>query len=128
MECLGRSQGQNPRGRRPQGFWPWDLPRHSIHHDTPKAFPYNAILSASRTSKERFLSFAPNTPSPYEVSWSIFLLHCTKIGRVKFLYNGLECRKNVYYTIHFDAYFNVHCTVHYTVHIHSRGWQNWILL
>ena len=38
MLCLGRSQGQNPRGRRPQGFWPRDLPRHNIHHDTSKAF------------------------------------------------------------------------------------------
>ena len=22
------------------GFWPWDLPRDSIHHDTPLAFPH----------------------------------------------------------------------------------------
>ena len=29
----------------PEGFWPWDLPRHSIHHDNPNAFPYNVILS-----------------------------------------------------------------------------------
>ena len=39
---------------------PREVPRHSIHHDTPKAFPYNVILSASRTSKEGFLSLAPN--------------------------------------------------------------------
>ena len=38
MLCLGRSQGQNPRGRRPHGFWSQDLPRHNIHHDTSKAF------------------------------------------------------------------------------------------
>ena len=25
----------------PSGFWPCDLPRHSIHHDTPSAFPNN---------------------------------------------------------------------------------------
>ena len=31
---------------------PREVPRHSIHHDTPKAFPYNVILSASQTSKE----------------------------------------------------------------------------
>ena len=29
---------RNPRGLRPLGFWPWDLPRHSIHHDTPWLF------------------------------------------------------------------------------------------
>ena len=29
---------KNPWGLRPQGFWPWDLPRKSIQHDTPKAF------------------------------------------------------------------------------------------
>ena len=39
---------------------PREVPRHSIHHDTPNAFPYNVILSASRTSKEGFLSLAPN--------------------------------------------------------------------
>ena len=56
MLCLGRSQGQNPRGRRPRGFWPRDLPRHNIHHDTSKAFSYNVIIIATRTSKEGFLS------------------------------------------------------------------------
>ena len=29
---------------RPLGFWPCDLPRHSIHHDTPSAFPNNVPL------------------------------------------------------------------------------------
>ena len=24
----------------PSGFWPWDLPWDSIHHDTPSAFPH----------------------------------------------------------------------------------------
>ena len=38
MLCLGKSQGQKPRGRRPQGFWPRDLPRHNIQHDTSKVF------------------------------------------------------------------------------------------
>ena len=38
MLCVGRSQGQNQRGRRPQGFWPRDLLRHNIHHDTSKVF------------------------------------------------------------------------------------------
>ena len=41
--CQGRFQGQNPRGRRPQGFWPRDLPRHNIHHDTSKVFTNSAL-------------------------------------------------------------------------------------
>ena len=56
MLCLGRSLGQNPRGRRPQGFWPRDLLRHNIHHDISKVFSYNVIIIASRTYKEGFLS------------------------------------------------------------------------
>ena len=44
MLCLGRSRGQNPRGLRPLGFWPWDLPRHNIHHDTSSAFSNNVPL------------------------------------------------------------------------------------
>ena len=40
----------------PEGFWPRDFPRDSIHHDTPKAFPHIFILLSSRTSKEEFLS------------------------------------------------------------------------
>ena len=35
---------------------PLEVQRHSIHHDTPKAFPYDVIFSESRTSKEGFLS------------------------------------------------------------------------
>ena len=41
MLCLGRSRGRNPRGLRPLGFWPWDLPRHNIHHGTSSAFSNN---------------------------------------------------------------------------------------
>ena len=41
MLCLGRSRGQNPRGLRPLGFWPCNLPRHNIHHDTSSAFSNN---------------------------------------------------------------------------------------
>jgi hypothetical protein len=48
--------GPNLRGRRPRGFWPLDLPRHIIHHDTSKALSYNVIIIATRTSKEGFLS------------------------------------------------------------------------
>ena len=56
MECLGRSQGQNPRGRRPRGSWPRDLPGHNIHHDTSKAFSYKVIIIATWTSKDGFRS------------------------------------------------------------------------
>ena len=34
----------------PKKLWPRDLLRDSIHHDSPKAFPHNVILSASQTS------------------------------------------------------------------------------
>ena len=34
---------------------PWDLPRHNIHHGASKAFSYNVIIIAFRTSKEGFL-------------------------------------------------------------------------
>ena len=40
MLCLKRSRGQNPRGLRPLGFWPWD----NIHHDTSSAFSNNVPL------------------------------------------------------------------------------------
>ena len=40
MESLRKSLSQNPWGLRPLGFWPWDCPRDSIHHDTPSAFPH----------------------------------------------------------------------------------------
>ena len=33
--------GPSGFGLRPLGFWPWDLPRHSIHHGTPSAFQNN---------------------------------------------------------------------------------------
>ena len=47
MLCLGRSRSQNPRGLRPLGFWPWDLPRHNIHHGTSSAFLNNVPLSGA---------------------------------------------------------------------------------
>ena len=51
MWSLGSYKAKTPRGRRPQGFWPWNLPRDNIHHAIPKAFPKNTILYNSRTSK-----------------------------------------------------------------------------
>ena len=59
MEYLGRFQGQKPKGRRTKGFWPKDLPRDSIHHDSlSKVFPYNIISFSSQTStsREEFIS------------------------------------------------------------------------
>ena len=44
MLCLVRSRDQNPWGLRPLGFWPWDLPRHNIHHGTSSAFSNNVPL------------------------------------------------------------------------------------
>ena len=34
----------NPWSLRPLGFGPWDLPRDSIHHDTPFEFPNNVPI------------------------------------------------------------------------------------
>ena len=39
-EYTDSQNGQNPRGLRPLGFWPWDFPRDFIHHYTPSAFPH----------------------------------------------------------------------------------------
>ena len=50
---------------------PQDLPTHSIHHHTPKAFPFNVILSASRTSKDGFLS-ANGLPREYHGQYLSF--------------------------------------------------------
>ena len=33
-----------------KGFWPLDLPRDYIHHDTLKAFPHNVIILSSQIS------------------------------------------------------------------------------
>ena len=49
--ALGGPKAKTRGTADPEGFWPRDLPRHSIHHDTPKAFPYNVIISASWTRK-----------------------------------------------------------------------------
>ena len=53
--ATGGPKGKTRGSAGPKGFWLPDLPRHSIHHDTPKAHPYNVIISASRTSKKGFL-------------------------------------------------------------------------
>ena len=56
---LGPPPFPKPKTRRAaclKGFWLRDLPRDSIHHDSPEAFPYNIILWSSQTSKEGFLS------------------------------------------------------------------------
>ena len=52
------------------GFWLRDLPRLSIHHETPKAFPYVNLL-ASRTSKEGFIS-ANGLPREYHGQYLSF--------------------------------------------------------
>ena len=38
---------KNPCGLRPLGFWPRDLPRHSIHHDTAMDFSNNVPIFTS---------------------------------------------------------------------------------
>ena len=74
-------------------FWLRDLARDSIHHDSPKAFPYNVILLSSRTSKMGFLS-ANGLPREYHGQYTDH--EALYIARVKFHYTREGCRKNGY--------------------------------
>ena len=65
MECLGRSHGQNPRGLRSLGFWPWDHPRHCNHNDTPSAFPNNVPSLLLKLKK----LLSNKLPRRVDVSW-----------------------------------------------------------
>ena len=72
MLCLGRSRSQNPRGLRPLGFWPWDLPRHNIHHDTSKAFSNNVPVYSQLVIKNVFELLAQFTcPPPHSAGSSL---------------------------------------------------------
>ena len=55
MKKPWRYHGQNPRGLRPLGFWPWDLPRHNIHHDTSSAFSNNIPMYSVQRKVNRTL-------------------------------------------------------------------------
>ena len=43
----GGPAAKNPWGLQPLGFWPCDLPRHHINHNTPSAFP-NIVPTSKR--------------------------------------------------------------------------------
>ena len=64
MESPRESQGQNLRGRRPQGLWLRDFPRDSIHHDTPKAFPQMSLFCNPGPVKRDFLHCHQTQPAP----------------------------------------------------------------
>ena len=93
MLCLGRSRGQKPRGLRPLGFWPWDLPRHNIHHDTSSAFSYNVPV--------------------HSIEYTVYSIHYTwencTLYSVKYTFYSKECRV---YIVHGKVYNRVQCTVH----------------
>ena len=103
MEALGKSQGLNPRGRRPhEGFDRRISLRNFIHHLTPKTFPYNVILWSFRTSKEGFISLQAN-PREYhtqcyivevqilvELNPNILVQHFRRMERPKWL-SGKIC-------------------------------------
>ena len=40
------------------GFWPWDFPRDSIRHDTPKAFSQIVPLCSVLSAKDEELAVA----------------------------------------------------------------------
>ena len=83
MECLWRSHDQKPWGLRPLGFWPLDLSRLPIHHDTPLAFPNNVP------------SCRPPPPHPPpSLNIPAQTLHCFQ--ETGFSYTGKWHRKNKY--------------------------------
>ena len=55
-ECCasGGPAAKNPRGLRPLGFCPWDLPRHNIYHDTSSAFSNNFPNYFGKSGKEKY--------------------------------------------------------------------------
>ena len=64
----------------------------TMSHDSPKTFPYNVILSSSRTSKMGFLS-ANGLPREYHGQYTDH--EALYIARVKSHYTTEGCRKNV---------------------------------
>ena len=82
------------KSRRTKGFWPRDLPRDSIHHDSlSKVFPYNIISFSSQTStsREEFI-FANGLIREYHGQYTGHdALH---IGRAKSQYTIPGCKKN----------------------------------
>ena len=73
LQLRGYSEEWSPKGSLkaktrgpggPNGFWPRDFQRDSVHHYTPKAFPHIIILSSSQTSNEGFLVLRPNSTCP----------------------------------------------------------------
>ena len=59
MLCLGRYRGQNPWGLPPLGAWPWDLPRHNIHHDTSSAFSNNVPVYDRLSTIKAYNGYQP---------------------------------------------------------------------
>ena len=79
-----------------ESLWPRDLPRKSIHHDSPKVFTHNVILLSSQTSKMGFLS-ANGLSREYHGQYTGHeALH---IGRVKSHYTREGCRKNYHWSV-----------------------------
>ena len=96
MLCLGRSQGQNPRGRRPRRFWPQDLLRHNIHHDTSKVFFHKmSFLQHPGLVKRDFFQAGFGQWIPQGVHWTLYWAWTANIGRVKSQLTSPGCYKNV---------------------------------
>ena len=106
---------KNPWGLWPSGFWPCVLPTHSIHHDTPSAFPNIIPL---------YRLFCPWYRLPFIGSgcnyWCNVLdasaLECTVIIVQSTLYR-LQCtvyslqKRTVYSSVQFTVY-SVHCALY----------------
>ena len=129
MLCFGKSRGQIPWGLRPLGFWPWNHPRHSIHHDTSSAFSNNVPLFIARCHLTSIVQcqvlhhFHYSVPgvTPYSLfSARCYLmlivqcqvlhhLHCSVPGVTPCIVSS--ARFNLISSIHCQAFLHVPCSV-----------------
>ena len=87
---------QNPRGRSPRWFWPRDLWRHNIHHDTSKVFVHKmSFLQHPGLVKRDFFEVGFGQWTPQGVHWTLYRAWTANIGRVKFQYTSPGCNENV---------------------------------
>ena len=86
--AAGGPSAKNPWGLRHLGFWPWDLSRHSIHHDTLSAFPNNVPVCHLQTGRARpgYRETSPGLPGSSRATWMV-----SSCGR--FLHDRWQCRE-----------------------------------
>ena len=96
-------KAKNPRGRSFLGFLVADLPRDSIHHDIPKAFPHNILLSSTQTIIWDFCQ-------PMEPLGNIMVNIPPRLLQTLTVLNTREgCRKNIQFTYKRQCLVNSAC-------------------